>query len=66
VYSENRVERSCVAPGECEVKVRIALVVACPQAALSLSAIHVKKFKVKLKRLQEIFSRDMEVRQFFF
>jgi len=48
------------------MKVRIALVVACPQAALSLSAIHVKKFKVKLKRLQEIFSRDMEVRQFFF
>jgi hypothetical protein len=32
------------------------------QAALSLSAIHVKKFKVKLKRLQEIFSKDMEVR----
>ena len=27
--------------------------------ALNMSAIHVKKFKVKLKRLQEIFSKDM-------
>mmetsp|Transcript_20133 Transcript_20133/g.29534 ORF Transcript_20133/g.29534 Transcript_20133/m.29534 type:complete len:239 (-) Transcript_20133:164-880(-) len=30
------------------------------EAALSLSAIHVKKFRVKLKRLQEVFSHDLE------
>jgi hypothetical protein len=30
------------------------------EAALSMSAIHVKKFRVKMKRLQEVFAHDME------
>ena len=30
------------------------------EAALNISPIHVKKFKVKLKRLEEVFSKTLE------